>query len=94
MEEKQGAVTVEEKQGAVTVEEKQRAVTVEEKQGAVTVEEKWGAVTMEEKWGAVTMAGGHTCVLWKASCLPGTGAGGPSCRGIIHKALPDIKQGV
>ena len=83
-----------EKRGALTVEEKQGAVTVEEKQGAVTVEEKWGAVTMEEKWGAVTMAGGHTCVLWKASCPPGTGAGGPSCRGIIHKALPDIKQGV
>ena len=74
--------------------EKRGALTVEEKQGVVTVEEKWRAVTMEEKRGAVTMAGGHTCVLWKASGPPGTGAGGPSCRGIIHKALPDLKQGV
>ena len=74
--------------------EKRGALTVEEKQGVVTVEEKWGAVTMEETRGAVTMAGGHTCGLWKASGPPGTGAGGPSCRGIIHKALPDIKQGV
>ena len=74
--------------------EKRGALTVEEKQGVVTVEEKWRAVTMEEKRGAVTMAGGHTCVLWKASGPPGTGAGGPSCRGIIHQALPDLMQGV
>ena len=45
------------------------AVTVEQKEGGRNRvgEAGGGVVTVEEKQGAVTMAGGHTCVLRKAS---------------------------